>query len=70
MTLTKLPEETKRNMDRNYTSAEWTVLELQASIRNEIKLSLASQQGNPTASFATSLHHKQHAKRERERAVS
>ena len=59
-------------MARDHTSAEWTVLELQAAIRNEIRIFetgqqtsfLSSQQVNPTASFYTSLHRKPHVKRE------
>jgi len=51
----KLPDETKRNMARDHTSAEWTVLELQAAIRNEIRILetgqqpslLCSHQGDP-----------------------
>jgi len=64
-------------MARNhmYTSAEWTVLELPPSIHNEIRIfetgqlsSLSSLQ-NPTASFATSLHRKQHARKEGSKLV-
>jgi len=71
MILSKLHEDTKRNMARGHTSAEWTVLELQAAIRNEIRIfetgqltsTLSSQQGNPTAAFHTS-HQKPHGRRE------
>ena len=72
MILTKLPEETKRNIARDHTSAEWTVLELQAAIHNEVRIfeigqqtsTLSSQQRNSTATFYTSLHGKPHGKRE------
>jgi len=64
--LTKLPEETKRNMARSHIKTEWTVLELQAALLNEIRIfetgqqtsQLYSQQGNPTASFYTGLSRK------------
>ncbi|XP_065883974.1 uncharacterized protein [Dysidea avara] len=76
MILTKLPEETRRNMARGHTSAEWTVLEIQTAICNEIRIFetgqqiSASQQGNPTVSFHTSLHRKPQLKRETSNKLS
>ena len=75
MILTKLP---KRNMARNHTSAKWTVLELQAAIRNEIRIfetnqqtsPLSSQQGNPTASFYTTLHRKPQGRKDSDNKLS
>ena len=36
--LSKLLEETKRNMARNHQREDWTVQELQAGLRNEIRV--------------------------------
>jgi len=60
--LSKLPEETKRNMARNHQRGDWTVQELQAGLRNEIRVFEVGQPSPynsptglpPTASFITS----------------
>ena len=70
--LSKLPEETKRNMARNHTNTEWAIKELQTAISNEIRIFEAGQQTSlpshdqfpPTASFYTSATRKPHTRRE------
>ena len=72
MILTKLPDDTKRNIARNHTATEWTVSELQAAIRNEIRIfetgqhfpPSSSQPANPTASFNTVLQLRPYSKKE------
>ena len=70
--LTKLPEETKRNMARNHQNIDWTIQELQNALRNEIRIfevgqqtSFTSQNNLPsTASFHTSAARKPHHRKE------
>ena len=72
MILTKLPDDTKRNIARNHTATEWTVSELQAAIRNKIRIfetgqhfpPSSCQPANPTASFNTVLQRRPYSKKE------
>ena len=71
MILTKLPDDTKRNIARNHTATEWTVSELQAAISNEMRIfetgqhfpPSSSQSANPTASFNTVLQRRPYSKK-------
>ena len=66
--LSKLPEETLRNMARNQQNVEWTIQELQSALRNEIRIFEAGQHASSpsqtnfpsTASFLTSAARKPH----------
>ena len=61
MILTKLPEETKKNMARDHQSTTWTIEELQAAILKELRIfkvgqqtsTLTNHQAIPTTSFYT-----------------
>ena len=74
MILTKLSEETKKNMARDHPSSEWTVEELQMAVLKEIRIfeigqhttTLPSQyQPIPTASFYTGINRRPgHTRRE------
>ena len=64
MILTKLLEETKKNMARDHPSTTWTIEELQAAILKELRIfevgqqtsTLTNHQAIPTASFCTGGH--------------
>ena len=66
MIVTKLPEETKKNMARDHPSTTWTIEELQAAILKELRIfkigwqtsTLTNHQAIPTASFYTGANRK------------
>ena len=66
MILTKLLEETKKNMGRDHPSSTWTIEELQAAILKELRIfevgqqtsTLTNHQAIPTASFYTGANRK------------
>ena len=66
MILTKLPEETKKNMARDHTTTTWTIEELQAAIMKELRIfevgqqtsTLTNQPAIPTAAFYTGTNKK------------
>ena len=66
MILTKLPEETKKNMARDHPSTTWTIEELKAAIMKELRIfkvgqqtcTLTNCQAIPTASFYTGANRK------------
>lgn len=66
MILTKLPEETKKNMARDHATTAWTIEELQAAIMKELRVfevgqqtsTLTNQLAVPTAAFYTSANKK------------
>ena len=74
MILTKLPEETKKNIARDHPSSEWTVEELQMAVLKEIRIfeigqetttSPSQYQPIPTASFYTRMNRRPgHTRRE------
>lgn len=61
MLLTKLPEETKKNMARDHATTTWTIEEFQAAILKELRIFKVGQQTSiltnqlaiPTAAFYT-----------------
>ena len=66
MILTKLPEETKKNMARDNTTTTWTIEELQAAIMKELRVfevgqqtsTLMNQPAIPAAAFYTGTNKK------------